>query len=240
MNKKILIIDDDPGLLSLLKLGLEREGFLVVTARNGKEGLRQAYDSRPDAIILDIMMPELDGWSTIQQLRHLCDTPIIILTARKNRKDVLKGLSLGADDYLTKPCSFDELKARLETIMRRAEPRSRASWRSVFESQDLKIDLTNGSVWKNGDQVHLAPTESRLLLYLVSQKDRIVPHRELLVSVWGPECADEVGYLSVYIRYLRRKLEDDPDNPQYIRTRWGVGYFFAGEGVFRTETDSQG
>ncbi len=235
MEETILVIDDDPGLLTLLRLGLEREGFRVITADGGKAGLRQAYENRPDVIILDIMMSDMDGWRTCQRLRHVCDTPIIMLTAKSGRADVLRGLSLGADDYLTKPCSFDELKARIRTVLRRAGAGENVSWRAVYDDGDLRIDMTTGNVANRGKPIHLTPTEARLLMYLVSQSGRIVPHRELLTSVWGPEYAEEVGYLSVYIRYLRRKIESDPANPRYIRTRWGMGYFFSGDGVLRRE-----
>jgi len=236
MNEKILVIDDDSGLLTLLRLGLEREGFTVVTADSGKEGIRQAYESRPDVIILDIMMSEMDGWVTCQRLRNMCDTPIIMLTAKTGQADILKGLSLGADDYVTKPCSFDELKARIRTVLRRAtKAGSSNAWRAVYDDGDLCIDLKDGTVSRQGEAIHLTPTESRLLMFLVSQKGRIVPHRELLISVWGPEYAEEVGYLSVYIRYLRQKIEDDPSNPHYVRTRWRMGYYFAGNGVLQSE-----
>ncbi len=240
MKEKVLVIDDDSGLLTLLRLGLEREGFSVSTANSGKDGLKKAYESRPDVIILDVMMPEMDGWLTCQRLRNMCDTPIIMLTARTDRADVLKGLSLGADDYLTKPCSFDELKARIRTVLRRSRTNSSNDWRDVYDDGSLCIDLRDGTVRRGGEAISLTPTESRLLLYLVSQKGRIVPHRELLTSVWGPEYAEEVGYLSVYVRYLRRKLEEDPANPQYIRTRWGMGYYFAGDGSVRAEHHSAG
>jgi two-component system KDP operon response regulator KdpE len=240
MRKKILVIDDDTGLLTLLKLGLEREGFSVVTAESGKEGLRQAYETRPDLIILDIMMPGMDGWLTCQRLRYVCDTPIIMLTARTDKDDVLKGLSLGADDYLTKPCSFDELKARIHTTLRRAGTSKSEDWRAVYDDGNLYIDIVGEKVLRHSQPVHLTPTESRLLMYLVSQRARIVPHRELLLSVWGPKYVDEVGYLSVYIRYLRRKIEDDPANPHYIRTRWGVGYYFAGDGTLAPLPDGDG
>lgn len=230
MKEKILVIDDDPGLLTLLRLGLEREGFTVITAESGKEGLRRAYETRPDVIILDIMMPGMDGWATCQRLRHVCDTPIIMLTAKTARTDVLRGLALGADDYLTKPCSFDELKARIRTVLRRVEKTADRGWRAVYDDGYLCVDLAGGVVTRGGEPVHLTPIESRLLMYLVSQKGRIVSHQELLVGVWGPEYAEAVGYLSVYIRYLRRKIEDDPSNPRYIRTRWGMGYYFAGDG----------
>jgi DNA-binding response OmpR family regulator len=229
MNEKILLIDDDSGLLTLLQLGLQRDGFQVFTAESGKEGVRQAYEHRPDVIILDIMMAEMDGWTTCQRLRHICDTPIIMLTAKSGGEDVIKGLSMGADDYLTKPCSFDELKARIHTVLRRSGANGRVERQAVFDDGVLRVDLKDGTVVKRGEPVELTPTESRLLLYLASQRGRIVPHRELLVNVWGPEYAKEVGYLSVYIRYLRQKLEDDPSDPYYICTRWKVGYYFVGE-----------
>lgn len=237
MNEKVLIIDDDPGLLTLLQLGLERDGFMVVTAESGKEGLRRAYEARPDVIVLDIMMPDMDGWVTCQRLRSMCDTPIIMLTARADQADVLKGLALGADDYVTKPCSFDELKARIRTVLRRARAGSDEDWRAVYDDGVLRIDLEDGAVMRDGEPLHLTPIESRLLMYLVSQKGRIVPHKELLVSIWGPEYAEELSYLSVYIRYLRRKIEEDPSNPRYIRTRWRMGYYFAGDGGFQTKPE---
>ena len=230
MNEKILVIDDNTQLLTLLRLSLERDGFVVVTAESGEEGLRKAYDNHPDVIILDVMMAEMDGWMTCQRLRNVCDTPIIMLTAKSGGQDVIKGLSLGADDYLTKPCSLDELKARIQTVLRRSKGTS-DSRRTVYDDGSIRIDPADGTVIRGGEPVDLTPTESRLLMYLVSQKGRIVPHRELLVNVWGPEYAAEVGYLSVYIRYLRQKLEEDPANPHYIRTRWKVGYYFVGDDV---------
>jgi two-component system KDP operon response regulator KdpE len=227
MGETILVIDDDTGLLTLLKLGLERDGFSVLTAENGREGLRKAYENRPDAIILDIMMAEMDGWVTCQRLRHICDTPIIMLTAKSSGKDVIKGLSLGADDYLAKPCSFDELKARIRTVIRRNGQSQRNDRQLAYDSKDLVISLTDGTVLRKGEPIELTPTESRLLMYLVSQRGRIVPHKELLTNVWGPEYAEEGQYLSVYIRYLRQKIENDPADPRYILTRWKVGYYFA-------------
>jgi two-component system KDP operon response regulator KdpE len=228
---RILVIDDDSGLLTLLKMGLERDGFAVTTATNGKEGLRKAYEIHPDAIILDIMMAEMNGWDTCQRLRHVCDTPIIMLTARSSGQDVVKGLSLGADDYVSKPCSLGELKARIHTVLRRSDRGGDHLRRDVYSDGCLEIDLRTGVVKKNGTVVELTPTESRLLMYLVSRRGRILAHKELLVNVWGTEYADEVKYLSVYIRYLRQKIEDDPSNPHYIRTRWKVGYHFVGDDV---------
>jgi len=231
MNEKVLLIDDDAGLLTLLQLGLEREGFTVVTAKNGKDGIRQAYETRPDVVVLDIMMAEMDGWTTCQRLRHVCDTPIIMLTAKTGGDDIIKGLSLGADDYLTKPCSFDELKARIRAVLRRSGEPARDGVQSVYDDGTLHVDLRDGTVRRNDQIVELTPTESRLLMYLASQRGRIVPHKELLINVWGPEYAKEMGYLSVYIRYLRQKIEEDPAHPRYICTRWKVGYYFAGDGA---------
>ncbi|MBN1486653.1 MAG: response regulator transcription factor [Anaerolineae bacterium] len=233
MVEKILVIDDDPGLVTLLQLGLERDGYKVITADNGKEGLRVAYESRPDVIILDLMMPDMDGWTTCQRLRNICDTPIVMLTAKSSQADILRGLSIGADDYLTKPCNFDELKARIRTVLRRTNLTNAGGWRATYDDGSLHIDLTEGMVKRDGETLDLTPTESKLLLYLVSQKGRVVPHKELLMSIWGPEYEKEIGYLSVYVRYLRQKLEDNPSNPQYVRTRWGIGYYFAGKGALQ-------
>lgn len=226
MSNKILVIDDDSGLLTLLKMGLERDGFAVTTAKSGKEGLRKAYETQPDAIILDIMMAEMDGYATCQRLRHVCDTPIIMLTAKSSGKDIVRGLSLGADDYIVKPCSLEELKARIHTILRRQDQSLPTVRNEGFNDGVLEIDPHTRTVRRQGEMIELTPTESRLLMYLVSRRGRIIPHRELLVNVWGPEYVDEIKYLSVYIRYLRQKLEDDPSDPHYIRTRWKVGYYF--------------
>lgn len=228
MNETILVIDDDPGLLKLLQLGLEREGFSVITASGGKEGLRYAYQSRPDLIILDVMMPDMDGWTICRRLREMSNTPIIMLTARGEERDILHGLTLGADDYVAKPCSFDELKARIRALLRRVKSSATPAWRTIYDDGKLMVDLSTGAVTRHGVPVDLTPIEARLLMYLVSQAGQVVTHKELLTRVWGPEYGDEVGYLSVYIHYLREKVEDDPSNPEYICTSWGTGYYFAG------------
>jgi two-component system KDP operon response regulator KdpE len=228
MDETVLFVDDDAGLRALMKIGLEREGFVVITAADGQEGIRKAYQHRPDAIVLDVMMDKMDGWMACQRLRQVTDTPIIMLTARTDESDVVKGLALGADDYLTKPCSFAELKARIMALLRRSGTQSADRELGVFDDGYLVVDPRRGLVLRQGSEVSLSPTESRLLMYLVSQRGRIVPHRELLVRVWGSEYAKEMSYLAVYIRYLRQKLEDDPSRPVYIRTRWKVGYYFKG------------
>lgn len=240
MNEKVLVIDDDVELLSLLQVGLEREGFVVVIARNGKQGLRRAYETHPDVIVLDIAMPEMDGWIACQRLRSICDTPIIVLTAKTDQVDVLKGLSLGADDYLTKPCRVAELRARIRAVLDRTSAGLSDNWRVIYEDDDLYIDLKDGAVRRRGEEVHLTPIETRLLMYLVAQSGRIVPHEELLANVWGQGYAEEANYLSVYVRYLRRKIEDDPSNPRYVRTRWRMGYYFEGKGEFRSDKEEHG
>jgi DNA-binding response OmpR family regulator len=229
MGQKVLVIDDDLSLVSLLRIGLEREGFTVVTADGGQEGLRRAYETHPDVIVLDIMMPDIDGWTTCERLRTMCNTPIIMLTAKDSQRDVLRGLSLGADDYLTKPYSFDELKARILSLLRRSSAQVMDNWRVVYDDGHLYINMLDGTVTREGNPVVLTPTESRVLMYLVGHRGEVVPYKELLMAVWGSECSKEVSYLNVYIRYLRRKLEDDPSNPRYICTRWGMGYYFAEE-----------
>ena len=182
MNEKVLVIDDNTQLLTLLQLSLERDGFRVATAQSGEEGLKRAYEIHPDIIILDIMMAEMDGWTTCQRLRHVCDTPIIMLTAKSSGQDIIKGLSLGADDYLTKPCSLDELKARIQTVLRRSQKGPDDDRRTIYDDGNVHIDPIDGTITRQGKLIDLTPTESQLLMYLVSQKGRIVPTKKQPVS----------------------------------------------------------
>ena len=236
MDETILLIDKDKRLLTILKLALEREGFSVITARDGSEGIRKAYQNHPQAIILDIEMEQTDGWTTIQRLRQVCDRPLLILSAQARKEDIVKGLSLGADGYLTKPCNYGELSARIRALIRRsgassgAQSGARSGDRfSCYDDGNLCVDLWSGTVVRRGKPVYLTPIESSLLMYLVSQRGRVVPHKELLAQVWGPEYVRETNYLGVYVRYLRQKLEDDPAKPRYVCTRWHVGYYFSGD-----------
>ncbi len=230
MEKTILVIDDDPEVLNLLNIVLGRENFNVITASDGREGLHQAYTHHPDLVVLDVMMPRLDGWQTCERLRHVCDVPILLLTARTEQLDILKGFSLGADDYVTKPYSFEELKARIYACLRRAHPQSTGSWQTSYDDGVLHIDFDERTVLRNGDPIDLTPTELNILLNLASRPGYVFSHQDLLTQIWGEEHKEDTGYLSVYIRYLRQKLEEDPGNPVYIRTRWGVGYYFNGQG----------
>ena len=228
VGKKILIVDDDAALVKVLSLSLEREGFEVITALGGAEALRKAYESRPDLVILDIMMPHMDGWVTCRRLREIADMPIIMLTAKGNESDIVHGLDLGADDYITKPCSSEELKARIRALLRRAQSADKTNWQVAYDDGWLKVDLSRQQVMVNGEPVDLTPTEFRLLSCLIQRSGQVVPHKELLTEVWGPEYSDQVSYLSVYIRYLRQKIEQNPSQPTYILTKWGMGYRFAG------------
>ncbi len=226
MSGRVLVIDNDPGLLALLSMGLAREGFDVVTASDGIEGLHKAYALHPDVVVLDIMMPEMDGWTTCQRLRQVSDVPIVVLTAVSDSPSIVKGLGLGADDYVTKPCSFDVLKARIRAALRYKGGVGRGGSDTLLDDGTLRIDLTAQTVTRKGERIDLTPTETRLLMYLASNKDRVIPHRELLTRVWGPQYANETKYLGVYVRYVRQKIEENPSSPVYVVTKHRVGYCF--------------
>jgi two-component system KDP operon response regulator KdpE len=223
----ILIIDDDTVLLALLKQALERAGFHVELANNGLTGLQRAYEVHPDLVILDVMMPRMDGWEVCSRLRQISFVPIIMLTAKDEEQDKLRGFALGVDDYVTKPFSFAELIARINAVLHRARatPVEHPS-RPPVTIGDLTIDVDNLRVSKKGKPVSLTPTEFKLLAVLVENAGRIMTHQQLLDHVWGPTDAGDEGYVKRYIWYLRQKLEDDPNNPRYILTERGFGYSF--------------
>ena len=229
MAQTILVIDDDQDLRQMLKAQLERKDYQVVLAASGREGLQKAYQVRPDLIILDIMMPGMDGWEVCRRLRELSGVPIIMLTARNMKGDVVKGLEAGADDYLTKPFSAAELNARIQAVLRRSStPDGKNSSRSSFYSNGhLSVDFERRIVRVRGQRVDLTPTEFKLLSCLIRNEGRVLPHRYLLTEVWGPEYADDLDYVKLYIRYLRLKIEDNPSDPTYILTEWGIGYRFS-------------
>lgn len=223
---KLLIIEDDQVLNRLLTEHLQNVGYDVLSANGGVEGLELMQNNGPDLVLLDIMMPGMDGWQTCQRLREVSDVPVLILTAKGAEEDVIKGFQLGADDYIKKPFNLQELELRVEAVLRRSANR-RSDDTSDYDDGVLQIDLDRRLVVRRGDPVHLTPTEFRLLSYLVRHRDRVVPHSELLSEVWGPRYVDDTASLSVYVRYLREKLEDNPATPRYIATEWGVGYRFA-------------
>jgi len=227
LKETILIIDDDADLAKIVQINLKREGYDTVVAYSGVEGLQKAYSCQPDLVILDIMMPGMDGWTTCRRLREISAVPIVMLTARGMEADIVRGLELGADDYIVKPFGSKELLARIHALLRRADT-STTKRPPVYSDADgeLTVDFVKRMVTVRGTQVDLTPTEFKLLSTFVQNEGRVLPHRFLLTQVWGPEYADEVNYLKLYVRYLRQKVEEDPSNPNYILTEWGVGYRF--------------
>jgi two-component system KDP operon response regulator KdpE len=222
---KLLIIEDDITLSRLLAGHLQSLGYDVTTAPNGLEGIRLVEETTPDLVILDVMMPGMDGWAVCRHLRSTSTVPILMLTAKGTQEDVIQGLELGADDYLKKPFDLKELELRIAAILRRREG-APGDAGIVYDDGTLQVDLEQRLVVRNGQRIHLTPTEFRLLAYLVRQRGRVVPHEELLAEVWGPEYVQETANLSVYVRYLREKLEVAPSDPRYVVTEWGVGYRF--------------
>ena len=225
MKETILIIDDDAALAKIVQINLEREGYKTVVASSGVEGLQKAYSNQPNLVILDIMMPGMDGWVTCRRLREISDVPIIMLTARGMEADVVKGLELGADDYIVKPFGTKVLLARIHALLRRTDA-SATKKPPIYSDGELTVDFVKRVVMVRSERVDLTPTEFKLLSNFVQNEGRVLPHSYLLTQVWGPEYVDEVNYLKLYVRYLRQKIEKDPSNPDYILTEWGVGYRF--------------
>ena len=226
-----MIVDDDPALRQLVANTLRQEGYVPITAADGQEGLRQLYQAHPDLIVLDVIMPTMDGWTVCQRVREVSNVPIIMLTAQGDPEEIVKGLDLGADDYLVKPFEMNVLLARVRANLRRAASEPAIAKKSVVYSDDrLMINLEEHRVTVNGEPVRLTPTEFNLLAHLVEAAPRIVPYRELLQNTWGFEYIDDIDYLRVYIWHLRRKLEPNPKSPTYIINELGVGYRFERQG----------
>lgn len=225
----LLLVDDDVTLLKALEMYLVRAGYTVHTAGNGTEALRQLYELRPDLIVLDVMMPQMDGWETCRRIREMSTVPIIMLTARGQEADRVMGLKLGADDYVAKPFSLKELEARIEAILRRTRKNqeNKTTSKVYYVTDDLVIDSERYEVWRKGKRVELTSTESRLLFYLAENAGRVLSHRQILEKVWGPEYADNLDYTKLFIWRLRQKIEDDPNHPRYILTERGIGYRMA-------------
>ena len=225
MSKRILIVDDEPRYLRLLEANLKTEGYTVVTAADGLQAI-DAFSSQPvDLILLDIMMPRLDGFGTCQRIREFSNVPIIMLTAKGEEQDRVKGLDLGADDYLVKPFSATELLARVRAVLRRAQLPSEQGQDRFFTHENLKIDFARAEVWRDEQPVSLSATEYRLLLQFAHNIGKILTSEDLLTSVWGPEYKSDKEILWVSIARLRQKLEADAHNPRHIVTRSGLGYF---------------
>ena len=228
MDKKttILLVDDDPQLIRLVRANLESIGYVVLVAMNAHSALELVDMEMPDMILLDIMLPEMDGYEVCQRIREFSTTPIIMLTAKVEDTDKVKGLKLGADDYLTKPFSVQELLARIEAVLRRAGSSEENKAPPTFTGGDVSVDFVQRRVMVRGQEVALTLTEYKLLSQLVSNAGRVMLHRELLTRVWGAEYQDELEYLRAYIRHLRQKIEDNPHQPKYILSKPGIGYIF--------------
>jgi DNA-binding response OmpR family regulator len=225
MGEKILVIDDEDTTVQLLSILLEHKGFIVVKAYSAEDGLRKAYRTHPDLVLLDIMMPDMDGWEVCRRLRELSDVPIVFLTARTDIRDVVKGLEMGADDYILKPYDNDELVARIRAHLRRV-PTNAISEELIFDGGNFRINFLNREVFVDGEQRHLTPKEFALLSVLVRNAGRVVTRHELVAEAWGPEYSDAIDSLKLYVHYLRKKVERDATRPQYIMTSRGVGYRF--------------
>ncbi len=225
MPEKILIIDDEEDTVQLISILLEKRGFETIKAFRAEEGLRKAYRHQPDLVLLDIMMPDMDGWEVCRRLREMSDVPIIFLSARGDVKDVVRGLELGSDDYITKPYNNDELVARVRAHLRRS-PRPNISEELIFNDGEFRINFMNREVWVRGEIRHLTPKEFNLLAVLVRNAGRVVSRNELVTQAWGDEYVDAIDSLKLYIHYLRQKLEANPEQPEYIVTSRGVGYRF--------------
>jgi two-component system KDP operon response regulator KdpE len=225
MSDLVLVIDDDATLLELLAEHLGKASYRVITAVSGALGLQSFYDHHPDLVILDIMMPRMDGWTVCERMREISDVPIIMLTAKGEEQDRLHGFRLGVDDYVVKPFSFAELVARVGAILGRSRRVPPETHPAPIVRDDVVIDLSERRVTRAGQLVRLSPTEFRLLAALAEQPGHTLSPKALLVQVWGSEYADDVENVKRYIHYLRQKLEADVENPQLILTERGFGYY---------------
>jgi two-component system KDP operon response regulator KdpE len=225
MTFELLIIDDDEGLTELLGNFLKNQGYHVLAANNGKEGIRFFFEHNPALVILDVTMPRRDGWGVLERIREMSDVPVIMLTARGEEENILRGFDLGADDYVTKPFSFAQLAARIGAVLNRADS-GKADLETKLIQGDLEVDIPTKRVWRNKELIHLTPTEFKLLVALVRKTGEIVTLEELVKEAWGEEYIDQIGYVRRYVWHLRKKIEPDPETPRYIHNERGFGYRF--------------
>ncbi len=221
---RILVVDDEPLYQHLQKVNLEREGYEVITGSNGEEALEMVAGQHPDLVILDVMMPVMDGLTACERIRQFSNVPIIILTAKGEEQDRVKGLNLGADDYVVKPFSAIELVARVRAVLRRAETTENVTQNRYFVHNTLKIDFARAEVWKENKPIYLSATEYRLLIQFAHNIGKILTAEDLLTAIWGPQYKEDKEILWVSIARLRQKLEDEPHSPKHIVTRTGLGY----------------
>lgn len=224
MNKSILVVDDEPRYLRLMEANLITEGYLVLKAMNGQEAVDIVAEKRPDLVLMDVMMPILDGFAACERIREFSNVPIIVVTAKGNEADRVRGLDLGADDYIVKPFSATELLARVRAVLRRADVSESAFQQTIFTHGNLRIDFARAEVFLDDRVVYLSATEYRLLLQFAHNVGSVLTSEQLLMDVWGTEYRDDKEILWVSISRLRQKLESNPKDPQHIVTRSGLGY----------------
>ncbi len=224
MVTRILVVDDEPRYVRLMEANLISEGYDVLKAYDGQSAVEMVADKQPDLVLLDVMMPGLDGFGACERIREFSSVPIIMVTAKGEEQDRVRGLDVGADDYIVKPFSATEMLARVRAVLRRAQVSGSTFEQSIFSHGNLRIDLARAEVYRDDSMVFLSATEYRLLLQFVHNQGNILTSEDLLVNVWGPEYREDKEILWVSISRLRQKLEDDPRNPQHIVTRSGMGY----------------
>ncbi len=225
-RQRILVVDDEERIVRMIRLNLEHDGFEVIEANNGMAAINQVRERLPNLVILDVMMPGMDGYETLSLIRETSQTPVIMLTAKGEEEDRIKGLELGADDYVTKPFSPRELVSRIKAVLRRTESRNAEAEDVIRVDDHLTLDFGKREIWLDGELVKLRPTEYRLLYHLVKNAGWVMTYDQILSKVWGYEYREETHYVRLYINYLRQKIEKDPSNPKYILTERGVGYRF--------------
>ncbi len=226
-SKLVLIVDDEARMRRFMRMNLELEGYRVIEGSNGLEAIDRVREDLPDLLLLDVMMPEMDGFESLHIIRETSNVPVIMLTLRDDEEDKVKGRELGADDYVTKPFSPRELSSRIKAVIRRTEMDSPSSNRDFVKIDDyLQIDFNRRQVFVDSKPIKLRPTEYRLLYHLVQNAGYTLTHEVILSKVWGYEYQDESQYVRLYITYLRQKIEPDPSNPRYILTERGIGYRF--------------
>lgn len=225
-DKTILVVDDEKRLVGFVRMNLELEGCRVIDASNGLEALDKVRDYIPDLVLLDVMMPEMDGFEALKLIREVSNVPVIMLTVKDDEDDLIKGLELGADDYITKPFSPRELVSRMKAVLRRVEMESHDTGSLVVIDEDLSVDFQRREVIVRGERIKLRPTEYRLLYHLVNNAGWVMTHEMLLSKVWGYEYREDSHLLRLYITYLRKKIEPNPSSPKYILTERGIGYRF--------------
>ena len=234
MHRKpcVLVIDDEAGARNMLRIALTAEGFSVVLAEDAVSGLRAAYQHHPDAILLDVMMPDVDGYEACRRLREMTSTPILFLTAKGSIEDIVRGFSLGADDYIVKPFNIAELKYRLKGCLRRSEDQGGHKSEVLFPAPSIMLDCERHELMIEDRTVYLTPKEFEILRLLVRHAGKVLSADAILVHVWGSERIGEPDLVKQYIYRLRQKVEPDPDAPKYIHTVWGSGYYFDAANVF--------